>query len=316
MQSALLPSLHRPQEMQRKQASLEHRLRFIFDAEMLYSRINQDNALGQDLSGMGIIYIDHEFTSVTLLESCRAKPAYLILREPPRQLNVQQYATALQNSSRESKLIQELVAASISCSVMALNWLVIAGIGTTIPLTGGLSAAGIALLKTGAVISTVQCLNGAVVRAPTEWISPSKLDALDDEDWYRHSMLALDTISIALALQSGASLIKNYYHLKQASGITSDSFLRNLSRAERKRLTLEVIKLNHPALAHSNRALKRMINVNTYPKRYQQIQINEALRVRIKDAVAGVFTFGGSAAGGSVRHLAIGIYADSDMDEQ
>lgn len=311
MPSALLPSLHRPHETQRKQASLEHRLRFILNAENLYSRINQDNALGQDLSGMGIIYIDHEFTTVTLLESCRAKPAYLILREPPRQLHIQHYATALQSNPRESKLVQELIGMSISCSVMALNWLAILGATSAIPLTGGLSATGVVLLKTGALISTIQCWNG-FARSSLEAYSPSTLEHLDNTDWYKHSTLALDTISVGLALQSGAALIRNYHHLRQASGISPDRFLSNLSRAERKRLTHEIIKLNHPALAHSNRALKRMINANTYPKRYQQIQINEALRLRIKDALAGVLTFGGSATGGSIKYLAVGIYADAE----
>ena len=57
MQSALLPSLYRNQELKRKQSALEHRLRFMLDAESLYNKINHDNALGQDLSGMGIIFI-------------------------------------------------------------------------------------------------------------------------------------------------------------------------------------------------------------------------------------------------------------------
>ncbi len=118
-----------------------------------------------------------------------------------------------------------------------------------------------------------------------------------------------------MALHSGASLIKNYHHLKKASGISPDKFLHNLNRHERKRLTLEIVKLNHPALAHSNNALKRMINANMYPKRYQQIQINDALRVRIKDAVAGILNFGGSATGGSIKYLAVGVYTSTDAEQ-
>lgn len=314
MQSALLPSPYRNQELKRKQSALEYRLRFTLNAENLYSKINHDNALGQDLSGMGIIFIDNEFTAVTLLESCRAKPAYLILREPPLQVPVEHYAKALQSNERESKHIQEITATVISCSVMALNWLAIVSMGTAIPLTGGLSAAGIALLKTGAVISSLQCANGGY-RTYKEFSDPAGLDMMDNKDWYKYSTLALDTISVGLAVQSGASLIKNYHHLKKASGINPDKFLHSLNRHERKRLTLEIVKLNHPALAHSNGALKRMINANMYPKRYQQIQINDALRVRIKDAVAGVLTFGGSATSGSIKYLAVGVYAATDTEQ-
>jgi hypothetical protein len=186
--------------------------------------------------------------------------------------------------------------------------------GAAIPLTGGVSAAGIALLKTGAVISSLQCANGGY-RTYKEFSDPAGLDMMDNKDWYKYSTLALDTISVGLAVQSGASLIKNYHHLKNASGINPDKFLHSLNRHERKRLTLEIIKLNHPALAHSNGALKRMIKANMYPKRYQQIQINDALRVRIKDAVAGVLTFGGSATGGSIKYLAVGVYAATDTEQ-
>ncbi|MBZ9610517.1 hypothetical protein [Rheinheimera maricola] len=46
MQSALLPSLFRNQELKRKQSALEHRLKFMLNAESLYNKINHDNALG------------------------------------------------------------------------------------------------------------------------------------------------------------------------------------------------------------------------------------------------------------------------------
>ena len=63
MHSSLLPSLNSfgyAQQQRQKQAALRARLQFVLDPDQLYKRLIQNNALGQDLSGVGIIFIDNE----------------------------------------------------------------------------------------------------------------------------------------------------------------------------------------------------------------------------------------------------------------
>ncbi|HAW92071.1 MULTISPECIES: hypothetical protein [unclassified Arsukibacterium] len=314
MQSSTLPSLNLPgyaQQQRQKQAALRARLQFMFNPEHLYQRLIQSNALGQDLSGVGIIFIDSEFTAVTLVESCRAEPLYLIMKEPPR-VPVEQYATKLKQDQRESKVIWEAAGLVLSCSAMVLSWVVLIGGSAAIPLTGGVSAAGVVIAKAGVAITTVQCIN-ATGRTIAESVAPEKLDSLDSNEWYTHTTLALDAISVGFAIHSSASLVKNYQRLKAASGLSPKQFLGSLNRQERKRITEEIIRLDNPSSMVSNRALKRMVRANQYPKRYNTVQINEAVRIRLHEAVANSITFGGSALGGSMKHLAIGLYGNIEQ---
>ena len=51
-----------------------------------------------------------------------------------------------------------------------------------------------------------------------------------------------------------------------------------------------------------------MVRANAYPKRYSNIQITEALKLQLKDALGATLSFTGSATSGVVKSLAIGIY--------
>jgi len=79
-----------------------------------------------------------------------------------------------------------------------------------------------------------------------------------------------------------------------------------MTRAERRRITEEVIRINHPGI--SNSALKAMVRNNLYPKRYSSIQITEALKLQMKDAISATLSFTGSAITGDVRSIAVGIF--------
>lgn len=309
MHSSLLPSLNslgHAQQQRQKQAALRARLQFVLDPDQLYQRLIQNNALGQDLSGVGIIFIDQEFTAVTLIETCRAEPLYLVLKEPPR-VPVEQYVKKLGQDQRESKVIWEATGLVLSCSAMVLSWVVLIGGTAAIPLTGGVSAAGVFMAKVSVAVTTAQCIN-STGRTIAESVAPEKLDNLDSNEWYTHTTLALDAISVGFALHSSASLVRNYQKLQAAGGVSPKQFLSRLNRQERKRITEEIIRLDNPGSAVSNRALKRMVRANQYPKRYDTVQINDAVRVRLKEAVANSITFAGSAAGGSMKHLAVGLY--------
>ncbi len=51
-----------------------------------------------------------------------------------------------------------------------------------------------------------------------------------------------------------------------------------------------------------------MVKKNLYPKRYSNIQITEAMKLQVKDAIGATLSFTGSAVSGVVNSIAVGIY--------
>ena len=123
---------------------------------------------------------------------------------------------------------------------------------------------------------------------------------------YTNTTLALDFISVSGAIASGFTTVKLVLTTKAATGKSFTEILKGMTRAERKRLTEEIIRVNHPGI--SNGALKSMVRMNVYPKRYSHIQITQALPLQIKEAIGATLSFTGSATAGTVNSIAIGIY--------
>jgi cell division inhibitor SulA len=132
----------------------------------------------------------------------------------------------------------------------------------------------------------------------------------DSQEWYQNTTIALDVISIAGAAAAGAATLKATKLLMANSGKSTLSILKGLSRAERKRLTQDIIRLNHPSV--SNRVLKSMVKNGRYPKRFSGLKITQSLQLQLKDAVGASMSFAGSALSGNVNSLAVGIYEELD----
>ncbi|MBV1884876.1 MAG: hypothetical protein KUG66_01345, partial [Gammaproteobacteria bacterium] len=213
-----------------------------------------------------------------------------------------------QSDIRESKLVGEVAGSVLSCGAAVLGWIVVFGSGAAIPLTAGTSTAVSYLAVTASLASSGQCLNGAM-RTFNEIKAPAKNDALDSEEWYRATTLALDVISLAGAAAAGAATLKAIKLLKASSLDNSKILLNRLSRAEKKRLTQDIIRLNHPGV--SNSALKQLINTGSYPKRYTGTQISLTMTLKLKEAVGATMSFAGSALSGTVNSLAIGVYEET-----
>lgn len=117
---------------------------------------------------------------------------------------------------------------------------------------------------------------------------------------------ALDVLSLAGVAVSGVALSKTLAAVRAASTKSTGDVLKGLSRAERKRLTQEIIKLNHPGI--SSRVMKNLIGAGKYPKRYSQGMISQALALKVKEAIGASLSLIGSASSGSIKALAVGIY--------
>ena len=292
-----------------KENQLQSKLQNQINQQKLFQEIDRI----QGLYGAAVIYIDSNYTMVELRPFdpvCNLTPIKVVLREPPQLMSQQQFALHLKGSQgnvRESKLVGEIAGTVLSCGAAALGWLVVLGSGAVIPLTGGTSSAITYLAVAASAASTLQCVNGAY-RTYNERENPDKNDYLDSQEWYQNVCVALDVISLAGVVAASAATLKSVKLLMANSGKSSLSILQSLTRSERKRLTLEIIRLNHPGV--SNKVLKRMIRSGHFPKSYSGIQFTQALKLQLKDAVGASMSFSGSALSGTVNSIAVGIYEE------
>lgn len=292
----------------------EERARRILDVNKLASLLDKTSTSTTSLEGTGIFFVDANYNIVLLRKfksHCRKNPAYLVLKEPETPKTELTYATELKVRERESKLLLEASAAALSCGAAALSWIVVVGSVASVPISGGTSAGITYLTGAAAIATTGQCVNGTV-RTAMEAGSPESLDALDSEDWYRHTSQAMDVLSLAGAAVAVGATIKSVSVLRSSTGKSYREVLSGLNRQERKKLTEEIVRANHPGV--SNRILKEMIRKGAYPKRYSQPEISQSLRLRIKDSVSSSLSFSGSFVSGSMRSLAVGLYESVDTD--
>lgn len=288
---------------------LKTKLSSYIDQQKLFNKIDAI----PELQGASIIYIDSNYTIVELrpfTPVCQLSPIKVILREPPQMMGQQQFASHLkgsQGNARESRLVGEVAGTALSCGAAILGWIVVFGSGATIPLTGGASSAITYLAVAASTASLAQCANG-VYRSYNEVNDPLKNDALDSQEWYTNIAFAVDVISLAGAAAAGAITLKTIKLLQANSLKTTTVLLQGLSRSEKKRLTQEIIRMNQPGV--SNSLLKSLVRSGVYPKRYSGIQITQALKFQLKDAVGASMSFTGSALSGNVNSLAVGIYEE------
>ena len=293
-----------------EERQLERRLEF--DKKALFKKVDEI----PHLLGAGVVYIDSHLTIVELRKFepiCQISPIKVVFREPPRQMSQQAFAAHLKGSqgdARESRLVAEVAGSVLSCGAAVLGWVGVAGLGVATPLTVGTSAA-VSYLAVGvAIAGTMQCTT-SLARAYNEINDPSANDALDSEEWYRATTVALDVISLASAAASAAATVKAFKLLQATKLKPTKVLLQGLNRAERKSLTQEIIRMNEPSARHSNRVLKRLIKEGHYPKRYTGTQISQRMSVQLLDGVGATMSFAGSASSGVVKSLAIGVYEET-----
>lgn len=275
----------------------------------LYLKLDADSAL----AGAGVVYVDHEFLPMRLREAsqmCRKNPIHIIIHEIPPHENRDGYPKKLVDNPRESRLVGEAVGTVMSCGAAFLGWLVIAGSVGVTPVTGGASGAITVLTWGAALASSAQCANG-LIRSGSELVDDGiTSDILDSQQWYQETTKALDVISLAGAASSALAAFKAYQLAKTASSRGVLDILKGMTRAERKRMTEEIVRINHPGI--SNGVLKAMIRSGEVPKRFSNHTINHGLMLHVKDAIGATLSFSGSAFSGTVKDFVIGVYEESE----
>lgn len=211
----------------------------------------------------------------------------------------------------------ELLNTSLSCGAAALSWVAVGGSGAAIPFSAGSSSVITVLSYTAATASSIQCLNsGYRLYNETSLGDAERNSKLDSQEWYQHTMTALDAISIAGAAAAAGATLKLTLQLSK-SGTPVKEVLKGLSRQQRKSLTEDIIRAQNPGI--SNKALKALVAAGTYPKRFGKVELSSSVRNQLIDAVGAAFSFSGSAASGTIRKpsnigdLAIAVFEEFEV---
>lgn len=234
------------------------------------------------------------------------------MREKPKSISTHEFAAKLKSDERESKIIGESIALVTNCGAAVISWIVVAGSSATIPISNVGGAAVAYIGYTAAVASGAQCIN-SIARVGLEIGNPHQKDWLDSQEWYSAAEDALDVLSLLGVGASSVTITKSLGQLSKSTGKSARKVLEGLTRQERKRLTQDIVRLNHPGI--SKKTMKTLIAAGKYPTRYSQQQINSTIRHQFKDALGASITIAGSLNGGALGNgarglgdTAIGIY--------
>lgn len=148
-----------------------------------------------------------------------------------------------------------------------------------------------------ATAGTIGCGLG-VGRVLDHRINASHVSALlDDNIWYQPTMVALDVMGVLGATVGAASgMLQAIRNLRRITGRPLKNILQGLNRQERKRLTEELIRQLNPGI--SNGAMKPMVKMGVYPKRFGNAQLGRALWGQLLDATSAALNYAGSLDSG------------------
>ncbi len=253
-----------------------------------------------DLAGAGIGFVgDDACTVLRAPTHSSGLPTYVVLQDevvpdpeivPPPDIRL------------------ELTGVGLNCSGAVMAWGALAGEGLAAPLSGGATLA-LALVTWGAAIATsAQCAT-SIIRATDIWVNDGQWTRwLDSNEYYETTSVWLDRISLLGAVASGSAAVRAAMAIRRATGRSRTVILKGLSRAERKRLSEELIRLEKPAL--SNGAMKDLIRAGQFPKRLTSREVSKRLFIQLQDAVSASLAFTGSAVSGQLHTLYVHVVQD------
>ena len=245
---------------------------------------------------------------------CQKSYLTVVIRKttPSEQLALQQ--PTIKKKESDSLFSKNLVNSLVNCSAAAVSWIAFGGSLTAIPFTAGGSGLISVLSLAAGVASSAQCIDSGV-RMATElgYLDPKSEQWLDSREWYKSTMIALDLISLASVASSAQKTVKMVQTLRKAGAPLKDA-LKGLNRHQRRRLTVELIRIHNPGV--SNGAIKAMVAAGVYPKRFGKVELSKAVRVQLTDAVAATLSVSSSAVGGALNSaggLAVGAIEEFDV---
>lgn len=209
-------------------------------------------------------------------------------------------AKAMNTAIQAPSLANEITSTAISCGAAVVTGVLALGAGAAVPLTAGASGVVAAVITAGTVATVAQCVIGLGRISLIATNNNEVVTWLDSESWYVTTSTALDVLSLAGAGAGLKSTLETYKLMKGATSSNVTNWLKGLSRAERKRITEEIIRAQNPGI--SNSGVKAAMNAGFYPKRYPSEALQTALQRELTTALLNTSAFGGSALTGTIRN--------------
>ena len=197
-------------------------------------------------------------------------------------------------------LATEITSTGFACGAMIVTLVMAFGAGAAVPMTAGGSGVIAAISLSGALATGAQCMIGAGRLLAINNDHGSDVAWLDSQDWYIATSTVLDVISLAAAGTALKGTLETYKLMKAASSSKVITWFQSLSRAERKRITEEIIKAQNPGISSSG--VKAAIRAGVYPKRFPSESLQKSLQRELVNAVTNASAFVGSSLTGTIRN--------------
>ena len=268
----------------------------------------------QEFYGAGVIFMDSYGNIQKLRPSCRSDGrSVVIMQRSVRSLA--EYQNNSKAASPKSTLGSESLNTVLSCGSAAITWLLLVGEGASGEVTLGATWAAMPLTTAAALASSASCgvATGRFANSATGHSDYN--DMLDGDPIYKGAMMAMDAVQmvdVVKSLGKSAQLIK----LLQSKKFGSKGVLaayKAMDRASRKRLAEEIVKMNNPNLAKTQKAIRQILNgERALPagqhaiKMYNQTQVQALLKTKLVEFLGSAFTTAGSYNGGTIDYL-IGV---------
>lgn len=229
---------------------------------------------------------------------------YVILSEIGRDEEVGPIAGTMPPAS----LGAELLGLGLNCGSAVLAWSVLVGSGAAVPVTGGSSLAVSAIVWGATGASTLQCANSILRVVDIGFNDAEWTTALDSQEWYSWAGSACDGLALLGVGASATVTVRTVLTIRKATSRTWVEILKGLNRAERKRLTTELIRMQNANA--SNGQIKALIRAGKFPKRFAAEKISSALFRQLRDAIGATLSFTGSAVSGNVKALYVSVFQE------
>ena len=196
----------------------------------------------------------------------------------------------------------EVVTGLLNCGGAVLAY---SAMGGEAPASGGaaLLLEGVSLWAARA--TTAQCLISVGRVADIAFNDGNWTEWVDPNEHYHWATVSLDVVSLAGAAASASAAVRAAKAIERATGKSWTVILKGMSRAERKRLAEELIRLKTPGV--SGRGLESLVRMGAFPKRLSSAEITERLFSQLKDAISATMALGGSGTSGVLKEVYVHI---------
>lgn len=197
-------------------------------------------------------------------------------------------------------LATEITSTGFACGAMIVTLVMAFGAGAAVPFTAGGSGVIAAISLSGSLATGAQCMIGAGRLLAIHNDHGSDVAWLDSQDWYVATTTVLDVISLTAAGTALRGTLETYKLMKAASSGKVTAWFQSMSRAERKRITEEIIKAQNPGI--SSAGVKAAIRAGVYPTRFPSESLQKLLQRELMSAVNNASAFVGSSLTGTIRN--------------